>query len=693
MAAFWADMWAPRDLLSGLAVCRSMPTRARGPRIPPLLSILALFLAAGSLLSSCTRRSPDIGRVIREATQEDLVRFDSDADLRRYVREMSAALRERRRLAVAAQNSADAQGMAQPSAAPPSEASESEADEDSGDGESITNNQEDGVDEGGIVKVHGDHLVVLRRGRLFSVRLDAGRLVPISQTDAYPQGSSLDTWYDEMLIHDDTIVVVGFSYGAGATEIGLFDIDDQGHIRHRSTHFLRSNDYYSSRNYASRLLGDKLVFYMPYGMFQERWDGDEPVMQTSLPGVRDYNSSIARDGQGDSDDWARIIRSTDIYQPIQQTETPVLHTVVTCDLSQPGLDCTAQGILGPYGRNFYVSRSAVYVWVHGGHSRFGEQRQEVAETNAVVYRLPLNGEPPGALRVSGAPTDQFSFKESSDGHLNVLVRAEGGGDWMWSPEATQGDVALLRVPVAGFSTRVGTVRTAAYTDLPRPERGWSFQNRFVGDHVLYGTGSGWGAPEDQRDDRVFVHPYAAGRTAQTTAIELPHGVDRLEALGSNAVVVGTDGANLHFTALDLSGTPAIGDRYVQRDAAQGETRSHGFFFKPDGDGGGVLGLPIRQSSGAGYEQLMYGSASVLYLRVNGLHFSPVGTLAAHADRNPDDGCVMSCVDWYGNARPIFYRGRVFALLGYELVEGRIDGGQMAEVRRTMFLQGGRRAAR
>jgi hypothetical protein len=43
------------------------------------------------------------------------------------------------------------------------------------------------------------------------------------------------------------------------------------------------------------------------------------------------------------------------------------------------------------------------------------------------------------------------------------------------------------------------------------------------------------------------------------------------------------------------------------------------------------------------------------------------------------------VDWYGNARPIFYRGRVFALLGYELIEGRIDGASIAEIGRTDFL--------
>jgi len=42
------------------------------------------------------------------------------------------------------------------------------------------------------------------------------------------------------------------------------------------------------------------------------------------------------------------------------------------------------------------------------------------------------------------------------------------------------------------------------------------------------------------------------------------------------------------------------------------------------------------------------------------------------------------VDWYGNARPIFLRGRTFALLGYELVEGREDDGRIRELRRVSF---------
>ena len=133
--------------------------------------------------------------------------------------------------------------------------------------ESITNVQHAGVDEGGIVKAHGNYLVVLRRGRLFTVSIADHDLKPISSCDAFgPEIDPRSTWYDEMLISKDTIVVIGYSYERGGTEAGLFHIGEDGTLTYRSTYQLRSNDYYSSRNYASRLIGNKLIFYSPLYM-------------------------------------------------------------------------------------------------------------------------------------------------------------------------------------------------------------------------------------------------------------------------------------------------------------------------------------------------------------------------------------------------------------------------------------------
>jgi hypothetical protein len=539
-----------------------------------------------------------------------------------------------------------------------------------GSGESITNNQEDGVDEGGIVKAVDDYFVILRRGRLFTVRQGQGAeaLVPVHQVDAYAPGFTDGTWYDEMLVYGRRVVVIGYSYAVGASEVVLFRLEEDGRLTHESSHFLSSNDYYSSRNYASRLVGSTLIFYIPY-----RLDDED-----KLPGVRHWRR------RNDLTGWRNVLSKVDIYKPVQPSLYPTLHTVVRCDLDAPSFDCSARAVTGPSSRTFYVSRDAVYIWVSSGYEAWYLEDPPQEPTDSFVYRLPLDGGEPTALRTRGSPIDQFSFRESADGHLEVLLTARGSGDSMWGPEITRGNgqFALLRAPLAAFSAEVRPAAGGHYTRLPGPTS-WALQNRFVGNHVLWGAGAGWSSsPGTER--RVWVADVRSPEAVREVALE--HGVDRIEALGSTgSVVVGSDGAALRFTALELGDTPEIRGAYARPGAVQGETRSHGFFFKPDGAGGGVLGLPVRLE-GAPWRHLRYGSAEVTFLRVDpSLGLSPLGALVA-ADELRDDACKKSCMDWYGNARPIFYRGRTFALMGYELVEAQLAQSSLQESFRASFLE-------
>jgi hypothetical protein len=155
-------------------------------------------------------------------------------------------------------------------------------------------------------------------------------------------------------------------------------------------------------------------------------------------------------------------------------------------------------------------------------------------------------------------------------------------------------------------------------------------------------------------------------------------------MGHEAVVVGTDGKDLHFTSVDLTASPEVAGAYVRKGASQGELRSQGFFYKPDGEDTGTLGLPISIPGRPGYRHLFETSAAILFLRNVGGHLSEVGELGSNPELAIDDKCRASCVDWYGNARPLFARDRIIALLGYELVEGSRRGDRIAEVRRVSF---------
>ena len=537
----------------------------------------------------------------------------------------------------------------------------------------ITNNQVEGVDEGDIVKTHGEHLVILRRGRLFSVRLGASAVTPVSMVDAYGHGRAPGAWYDEMLVDGDTIVVIGYSYRAHSTEVGLFDIDGEGAIRWRDTLFVRSSDYYSARNYASRLVGHHLVMYMPVPL---RSQGSE----LSLAAIRHTPEAS----------WETVMDYARLYRPVQPVGYwPMVHTVMSCDLSGRGFDCRAVGVVGPSGRNFYVSGSAVYLWVNGnentGFIGHGLPREEGVPPPAVVYRMPLDCSAIGAVKARGAPVDQFSFDEH-EGTLRVVVRAEGNGDGMWSSESTSGDIGFLRAPVARFTEEVPTMERAAYRGLPRVEgAGGALQNRFVGDHLLYGVGSGWGgAAAGASAHPVWVYDAAHDRTAR---VDVTHSIERIEPLGRDALVVGNERGGLTFSAVALDETPTVAGRHTVRNASQGETRSHGFFYLPDGDRRGTLGLPVTVGGdGGGWQQLRRVSSSVIFLGVEGLRFTELGALRSGTGASVDDHCVASCSDWYGNARPIFWRNRVFALLGYELVEGALTGGRVREERRVDFLR-------
>jgi hypothetical protein len=513
------------------------------------------------------------------------------------------------------------------SAAPAAEAAAS--------ADSVTNVQHAGVDEGGIVKLHGEHLVILRRGRLFSI--ESASLKPVAAVDAFGPGvDPRGAWYDEMLIAGSTIAVIGYSYARGGTEIGLFDISRSGELSYRATYHLRSNDYYSSRNYASRLIGSKLVFYTP--LYLNPWRGN-PYDQ--LPAMRKWGAG----------EFRRIAPATRIYRSDEQLDPwqgMALHTVTVCDLAKRDLDCESTAVLGPSGRVFYVSPSSVFVW----------------NVKSAVFRIPLDGGAPSALKVAGSPVDQFSFLEGADGFLNVLVRAHGRGEAMWSSEMRGGELALLRVHLGRFSDGRDSASPESYQPLP----GHASQNRYVGQYLLYGS---------QR--QLFALRYVDG---STFGLPISHAVDRLEALGDDAVVIGSHGRDLHFSSVRLAPYPIVAGSYSRPNANQGESRSHGFFYN---ERQGLLGLPIIGGNHRTMRhQLRQSSASVLYVKNQSLSFSEIGTLDASAGANSNDGCRASCVDWYGNSRPLFIRSRVLALMGYELVEGRLDGDGIVETRRVNF---------
>ena len=152
--------------------------------MPKTSHLLAIVLAALLPLAAAGAEST--------APRKTLRPFASERELATLLDRWTADARRRRDEMRAAQ-------AAKSMGAPASVAAEAD---------SITNVQHAGVDEGGIVKLHGDYLVVLRRGRLFTISLKDSK--PRAVVDAFGPGiDPRGAWYDEMLISGDTVAVIG----------------------------------------------------------------------------------------------------------------------------------------------------------------------------------------------------------------------------------------------------------------------------------------------------------------------------------------------------------------------------------------------------------------------------------------------------------------------------------------------------
>ena len=202
---------------------------------------------------------------------------------------------------------------------------------------------------------------------------------PVDSVNAYPPGiDASDDWYDEMLISDDRIVVIGYSYSRGGTQINRFHLDADGHLKFEDAYQLRSNDYYSARNYASRLIGNQLILYSPRYL---PWDDPDPFV--ALPALRRWT------GNPDAP-FERIGTARQVFLPptMPDDQIEAVHTVTFCDLTVKILACKATSVLGPDGRVFYVAEDAVYVWVV---PYWGRVERHGLPTS-YLYRLPLNGQ-------------------------------------------------------------------------------------------------------------------------------------------------------------------------------------------------------------------------------------------------------------------------------------------------------------
>ena len=586
---------------------------------------------------------------------------------------------------------------------------------------SITNNQMANVEEGDIVKQIGHFLLVLQDGRIFVIDIDgpgrSGReLRLVERANVYRDPHS-GTWYDEMLVHGDRILVTGYSYEDRATELSVFRMDDAGHLTSEGIFHISSNDYYSSNNYATRLIGDSLIVYTPLEI--GAWDASD----FKIPVVRRWHQGEARE---DAERRGQpMFDARSIYRPVRDSADPTIHTVSVCPLGtvtrERDLECRTSALIGPASRQFYVTATDVFLWTadeadYDLDSCTKAARFSVAGANpALLYRLPVAGMAPGVAAARGPPPDQFAMQADAT-HFHALLQWDRNDCRRDYDDPA--DLVFLTIPFSDFRDLVAEQPAQAYVALPSTGSHWT-ADRFTDRYLVYGGLNQFrrGLPEidpkDYRDDPgglarararlamppAFVVPIERPQAARP--IEVRHTVIRAEQVGTDIVLTGyRDRGGLIVSLIDLDGPPRLASQTRLTGRYETEGRSHAFNSLVEPDGGGLMGLPtVPRVDESGRYWWRSRASDLSFLRFDSEdEVEPLGELERRFIYSDDDDggvpgyhCEVSCIDWYGNSRPIFTEGRIFGLSGTELIEGRVEQGRIRDVQRlNIALQSVRR---
>jgi hypothetical protein len=588
------------------------------------------------------------------------------------------------------------------------------------DPDSITNNQEIGVDEGDIVKRVGDYVILLRRGRLFSFDIGAHQGDPLRVVDRIDlpakqlEGDSkFGTWYDELLVKGSTLIVIGYNYELDATEIARFEFSAEGQFSRREAIYLTAFDYYDSSNYASRIVNGELVLYSPVHVeVSSQRDAQNRVW---VDGANvDWPMRVSFSPSGKIESITPLIVDMRIYAGFQSPgRWPVIHTVLRCPLDEAEFQCVAAGILGPDSETHYISTSGFYLWIVSDDWVFnvdelspfdyrtaleaGDVSPHSEIESSVIYRIPLEfreaNSLPGAVEVRGFPGDQFAFREAGEALDLFAIREELLDEVAPREERYETSAMLIQIPLDAFSAGLWPWSKVQRQELPLDST-LCLTHRFIGEHLVYTECE---SESDGVRGRNLLRVKRIGDDRPPIEIELVEVPERIESLRDSAIIAGfrfespnwnADPVEFRLSSLQLEPTPEIVDSLVVESFVPEETRSHAFNFSRFGEDR-IMALPltpIETASPRGSKKTRAPMEIHYFGMRPNMTLYPMGAVSQSASAlTLDDHCRISCEDWYGAARPFFIGKRIFGLIDYELIEARAFGEEIIELDRTSAM--------
>lgn len=539
---------------------------------------------------------------------------------------------------------------------------------------SLTNNQVGGVDEGGVVKRLGDRVIVLRDGRLFILNIgqgDAATPILESRVDLY-ESPDEGTWFDELLIDGNRIVVIGYSYQYNASSYSVLELEEDGSVRNIGRFLIASEDYFDGRSYAARMINGALVFEVPIDLYQFR-SGDEDELAPYF-----FNPDVDEDGLIDG--RTPLFSAAEIYRPLMDESWPIVQAIIRCEVdalvqSGPQTACNSVAFVTNEDGELYVGPDHAYFWSNSSlhpasrepHCRAND---DLRDDPVPVYRLEFETMTLSVVSVRSMVADPTWMGEQGGRFFGLgyaVARACAG-----SALPTDLALSLTQIEPSEFGSDLAETTPVDGRILPTPFEMGRFPVRFFGDTLIYG-----GTPTH------LVRRRSGGNAGALVMVDLsgnvtdrvlsiPHRVERIEPAGTKyAMGIGAASSwetpEIGFTAIpfapqfDALQTEIVEGRFVS------ERRSHAYNATTYGLFDDVLmGLATFEPT---EDRRRQANSGISFLTLEGDELHSLGAVdPINSEPGESYVCEVSCTDWYGVTRAFFMSGRAFALTDAELIE-------------------------
>lgn len=532
----------------------------------------------------------------------------------------------------------------------------------------ITNNQEPGVDEGALVKKSGDYLFLLENATLHSIRIVRDGREVLEHVNTVPLNSeplaTEDVWYDEILVLDDQLLVLGFNYLEQVAELHSYHIDRDGKLQRNAKYWLRSGDYFSSSGYASRIHLGKLVTRMTVQIDTEAPDFDWPEWSR-----RDVEKPI----------WNLMVDTPNLSYALGAfDELMGIHVLLQCELDALALgrfDCRNQGVVGPLAATFYVAPNAAYLaFAHLSPDAFGNPQFNARfdaptwATNpplaarTTIARLDLVGnQPPVFAQVLGSVNDALNFSERGKVLYVVSTHFE---------QKLRKSIPMLNQI---FSTDWSVTRAHLITPIETIHDFKTLsQTRFTATAVWLSDVDYSG---EYSAETLYRLPLAGGIPRHYV---IGHQAALLQPLPDRMLVIGDAkegmAASVFVDAQDASVSAMFDEaKWPMRSLA--ESRSQAVSVRVQADGRILAGWPACKKLEDG--QWLDQASDLHFVELNGVQIRDAGTL----DMQDVTAASEAQAAFYGDARIAFIGPRIFVFSRNLVKEAVYQNATMSLVRR------------